>query len=618
MKRFVLFLLIGFVWTPWASADITISGYVYDYLDRPIVGATVTALEYGQVVGNAVTGAGGGYSMSVPETFNALRVDKTGYLSREGSSRTNIFYLVGAGALSGYVMRSDGITPIVGANIRIHSNSNPRYDRLGKTNTQGGFGVQRIVPGTYTIEAYHPDFRIDEVKSNVVITGPVGSCNFQALAFGKISGQVTYNQNPMAHVLIKAQLNSDPLNKYYDFTDAAGAYLIKEIPPGTYTVSAELTNYEFTSNGNVVVVDAATTDNINFSPSLSANGTLSGRITRSDGTTPIEDLSVHCENVANPQIRGSALTDAAGNYAIEGLRTGVYNLTVYLTNSIQTLKQTNISVTDGSTTTVNLSTIDGAISGTVKDNADNPLANATVMAVAANHNRFWATTNASGAYRVDYLPAGTYEVSARTEMNWIPQTISGVVVQANQETSGQNFSLQVGGQISGTITNAQGPIQGASVIAFSGLFDIHSSASETSETGTFTVSGLPSGSYLLMVRAEGHVSDSATGISVVIGQTTSGQDFVLNTSGGSISGTVYASDGTTPLEGALVCCGGEGISFADTTTASNGEYNLPLLLPGSYTVTAFREGYQIGVLEAVIVIGQQQNSGNNFTLPLDE
>ncbi len=614
MKRFIFLFLVGMIWTPWTSAHITISGYVYDYLDRPIAGATVTALEYGQIVGGATTNAAGSYSMSVPETFNALRVEKTGYLTKEGNRRTNTFHLVAAGSLSGYVTRADGTTPIVGASIYVNSNLNSLYNRFGKSNAQGQFQIQRIDPGNYTIKAYHPDFRIDEVKSNVVITGPVSSCNFQALAFGKISGQVSYNQNPMAHVLITAKLNSDPTKEYDAFTDAGGLYSMREVPPGTYTVSAELRHYEFPPNNNVVVADAAVTENVNFTPSVSANGTLSGRITRSDGTTPVEDLSVHCEHVSNPQLRGFALTDSAGEYAIEGLQTGTYNLTVYLTNSIQTLQQTNISVVDGSITTVNLSTLDGAISGTVKDNADNPLANASVMAVTADFTLHLAITNASGEYRVDFLPAEIYAVTASTEDNWIPQTLSGVVVVANQETTGCNFTLQGGGQISGTITDALGPIHGASVIAISGLFDPVSSIAESLEDGTFTVSGLPSGSYLLIVKAEGHASDSTTGISVVAGQTTSGQNYILNTSGGSISGTVYANDGITPLAGALVSCSGDGISFADITTDANGDYVLPLLLPGSYAVSAFHEGYQLGELNSVTVTGQQQNSGNDFIL----
>jgi large repetitive protein len=613
MKRFCFLLLVGCVVAPWVSAN-TISGRVHDYLDCPIVGVRVEVRQNDQVVATASTDSTGSYSISAPEGTYTLRAEKEGYSPRENRPRNPDIYLEAAGTLTGKVTRFDGVTPIVGASIRLRSKSDPKSFGFGKTDSQGQYRIQHIDPGTYSIEAYHSDFQFDKFKSNFEITGPAGPLDFRALVFGKIAGQVSYNQIPMAGVLIKAQLNSEPTKHYYDFSHADGSYRMTEVPPGIYTVSAEIRNYEFTPIADVVVEDAVLTDNVNFTPSISANGTLSGRITRSDGATPIEGLSVQCEDVADPQLYGSAMTDSAGLYEIEGLRTGVYNLSVHLTGSIQRLKQANISVTDGSVTTVNLSTLDGAIFGTVTDNAGNPLPNATVEAVATIRSRFWTKTDASGGYRVEFLPAGVYTLSVRTEDNWIPQSVSGVVVGANQAVSGPDFTLQVGGQISGTVTDAFGPIHKADVMAMSGLFWIHSSCAESSEDGTFTVSGLPSGSYMLIVKAEGHVSTSIKGISVVVGQTTAGPDFVLDTFGGGISGTVFADDGITPLAGALVFCTGQEGSFAHAMTNEDGQYDLPLLLPGSYVVSAFHEGYKLGILESVVVTGQQQTPDNHFIL----
>ncbi len=78
-------------------------------------------------------------------------------------------------------------------------------------------------------------------------------------------------------------------------------------------------------------------------------------------------------------------------------------------------------------------------------------------------------------------------------------------------------------------------------------------------------------------------SDSASAVSVVDGSDTGAIDFTLDP-GGTISGTVYETDGTTPIPNANVwaepytCCG----SGNGATTDGNGDYTIAGLAPDDY------------------------------------
>ncbi|HUV88573.1 MAG TPA: carboxypeptidase regulatory-like domain-containing protein, partial [Anaerolineae bacterium] len=82
----------------------------------------------------------------------------------------------------------------------------------------------------------------------------------------------------------------------------------------------------------------------------------------------------------------------------------------------------------------------------------------------------------------------------------------------------------------------------------------------TASDGSYAMFDLPAGDYLVRIVATGYAreywdnatpSDEATLVTVSTGVTLAGIDFAL-TEGGSISGHIYQSDGTTPIVGAWV------------------------------------------------------------------
>ena len=259
----------------------------------------------------------------------------------------------------------------------------------------------------------------------------------------------------------------------------------------------------------------------------------------------------------------------------------------------------------------------GSISGTVYE-ADGvtPVGDADVWADSYDccAGGEGTRTAPDGTFTISGLAPGDYRVGARASdqglvREFYDDTTDGelaarVSVSAGQTTPDIDFSLELGGSVSGTVYEADGvtPVGNAEVWAESYDCCGGGGGARTAPDGTFTITGLAPGDYWIGARAldqglagefydDTRDRDLAARVSVTAGQTTSDIDFSLEP-GGSISGTVYEADGITPVGDADVwadsyeCCGSEG-----TRTAPDGTFTIFGLPPGDYRVGAEAEGY---------------------------
>jgi hypothetical protein len=322
-------------------------------------------------------------------------------------------------------------------------------------------------------------------------------------------------------------------------------------------------------------------------------------------------MALDCDD----NVKSTAFTNTNGCYEMSGLATGTYVVKVTLDNNT-IAEDDNISVTDGASTNKDFSCPGGSISGTVLNSSEDPIEGVFLTAVK-NDKAYRAVSNANGSYIIRFLTAGDYQVLVNpNDGNYEADRIDDVTVIVNQETSNQDFTLGSDGKISGTITNtSQEDIEGALVFAINPN-DPNEAYIPTfsNANGGYVIAHLRTGTYTIFVCINDYVSDSETNASVIAGQTTSGKNFVLSDSGGTISGTVYESDGQTPISGAFVNCESEGKSWRSTLSDGNGDYFLPLLQAGTYEVTACADGYESELLDNILVTGTQDNSDNDFTL----
>jgi protocatechuate 3,4-dioxygenase beta subunit len=208
-----------------------------------------------------------------------------------------------------------------------------------------------------------------------------------------------------------------------------------------------------------------------------------------------------------------------------------------------------------------------------------------------------ATTDATGTYTIANVPPGTYVVVASKE-GYQTSSLTVSVLQAT--TAVANFSLSqiiLPGSITGSVTDAKdgSPIVGATVS------DSVRTAT-TDATGKYTIADVPPGTYQVVASKQGYQSSSLT-VNVLSGATAlanlSLSQIILP---GSITGSVTDAKDGSPIVGATVSD-----SVRTATTDATGTYTIANVPPGSYQVTASKEGYQsssstVGVLQGATAV----------------
>jgi hypothetical protein len=139
------------------------------------------------------------------------------------------------------------------------------------------------------------------------------------------------------------------------------------------------------------------------------------------------------------------------------------------------------------------------------------------------------------------------------------------------------FAYTKTGSITGTVTDAATgqPVAGARV-------SVPRLSATTASNGSYTISGLPAGSYRVTVSDYGYQTQASTVA-------------LTGSPHASVSGTVTAAAGTAwPLYAQVSWSDGAGHSGTAYTTPSTGTYSLSLLDNGSYTltITPLDPGYQ--------------------------
>ncbi len=373
-----------------------------------------------------------------------------------------------------------------------------------------------------------------------------------------------------------------------------------------------------------------------------ATGAISGIVTDAATSAPLAGVNVSIWT-SNFGFATSTTTDSAGVYTtFASLETGTYFAVT--SNSLGYIDElyddfncvaftcviesgTPISVTSGTTTTgVNFAlTAGGRISGTVIDAATSaPLADVFVE-IHRQDGRILTSsiTDAAGNYISGTgLPTGTYYVTTFNSSGYIDELYDNIIcvncsstsgtpiaVTTGATTSGINFALDVGGMISGTVTDERtgAPIADRTVNIFDSGGTIIDSG-RTDDSGNYTNSrGLPAGSYYVQTfLGGGYINEiydnipcptlqcnvtTGTPVQVTPGATTKGIDFALT--GSVITGRVTDAATKMPLANVEIHFFDSNETFGDIViTDSSGNYTTTSLPPGSYYVFTTSElGY---------------------------
>ncbi len=472
---------------------------------------------------------------------------------------------------------------IAGVSINVWDNGHQSQGHA-QTDSTGKYIIDNLFPDrNYYLEICSPaDMNlIRQRMENIFIkSGTTTIINICMLSGGIITGTITDTKgNPVEEVEINVPSN-------YTDSDSNGQYTIKGLSTGIYTVTAipPSSNHDLAPlriEGVSVTKDNITVLNL----ILPIAGTLTGYIKDKMGNP-----------VANARISiGGKETQSQsdGRYTCYNLSPGTYSLT---TNAPQNSILIGKTIQDipiiAANTTIQDVVLDtgGIITGVIRDADLNPVANVSVSAHDRNTHQN-TRSDINGSYTIYNLPPGTYTIAAMpsADVNLIKQTFQNIIVQVGATTT-QDFILQSGGIIMGTITDESGkPIGNVQV-------NVKNSNKYTrcNVNGQYIIKGLPTGMYSIEVTPDKGVpyfKKVINGVAIV-GEITE-QDIMLS-KGGIISGEIIddTNDGKRkefavfafPADKKLTIDNFEGFNPIHIDGIQSGHYSLTPIPPGNYDI----------------------------------
>jgi hypothetical protein len=370
---------------------------------------------------------------------------------------------------------------------------------------------------------------------------------------GAISGHVTKSAGggSISGVVIIASQLTCPYHSFLDTTGSDGLYLISGLPCGKYAVRS--TNDSvfvdvFWNNkpvwgtpDTVAVASNDTTENIDFS--LRVGGKITGTITLSGSLLVLYTFVLAIDTVSMTAYYDMPIgLLGTASYAIKRLPTGIYKLRtfnllgyidVYYNNKSSWATADPFSVTEGSTTSSKNFTLSsgGKIQGNVSSAVNGPLDDsALVLGVQLSDTLEWfqiAFTNASGNYSLSGLRSGYWKVFALGDTTYAFEfynnkdtwdSADSILVTAPSTVTGKDFTLEVGGSISGHVYDLEGnPFSNCAVavyetslvqlldqvgIPFLAQEGISLRGDTTSADGSYKITGLCTGDYYVKASTE--------------------------------------------------------------------------------------------------------------------
>ncbi|MEI7879712.1 MAG: carboxypeptidase-like regulatory domain-containing protein [bacterium] len=620
-------------------------------------------------------------------------------VSTNGTSNIN-FYLPHASQIQGVVRGNGDLLPGIWVSVGEQVGENWEWRAGGSTDENGAYSLN-VPPGSnYVVDVWtegggqfwlpqYYDHVADNSLASLITTAvdtPATNINFDLEKGGIISGWIYQGDtnNPVQRCWVAIEtLDGSHVNSGGTYDTG---YFEIIVPPGEYHVYAEGSGASAgvdmyysgwfrnqREQANVVTAHVGeVTGNINFD--MEPGGTISGRVTLEDGTTPVPRCYVQA--LINGDGMGDSDADEDGYYSIR-VPPGTYTVVArpdwgnlpylqqYFSNAVSQADALELTVDRGG----EVSDVDfllqqgGTVSGRIYVSADETaVGNCHVYAEDFESGEWMNGTFSGddGLYTLR-LPIGrSYRIRAVPSNNglpyldeWYSNTVDwaaamAVDVASADDVGGIDFGLGQPSYIQGKVTDKDTglPVAGLPVYAFS-IPDTNDfwnnwiwyNCPPTDSNGSYSVAVSPGGNYI--VQADSGESYylgqcwsnqvdfmKATLLTVGPASTVANIDFTLE-SGGRISGHISRDDGGAPLGDCDVYAeeflSGQGAG--GRRSDSSGYYSLVVPAGRSYRVAAmpgngyepyvdewFNDTLERDLAEEVPVTALNETGGINFSL----
>jgi len=344
-------------------------------------------------------------------------------------------------------------------------------------------------------------------------------------------------------------------------TDAAGSFQISGIAAGRYPFTVSKAGYASYANG-ALGVTASQSVTVTLPQLFSLSGTVTSG---SAGGAPLSGAVVFLNGVA------SATTGSAGSFTIGGIAAGSY--AVSIAKSGFTSFTSTLAISSNQTMKAALAPATYTVGGTIRSGSSTGPAIAGASVYLAGQS---VTTNAAGGFSIAGIAPGTSTLTV---------TVSGYAPFTGTLGVSGNLSLNIilaplSYSLRGTVRTGSttGPVLPGATVSTG------SKSTSSGSDGSFSLDGLPPGSYTLSVSKSGYTPFS---MAVPVTANVSGLSVPLMQITYQVSGVVTSGSSTgAPLAGATVSIGTK-----SALTGATGSYSITGLLPGSYPVSVSKSGF---------------------------
>lgn len=545
-------------------------------------------------------------------------------------SGADIALPVGA-TLRGSVRRGDAPTAgIEGVNVFLYGPSGQFYSSA-LTEQDGDFEFwTRLLPGSYTVIVHAPDGGLYDGSESTLTVGLAEDAVLDVVVprFGSIGGTITGTDIGEAGLEgVGVSLVAHPGGAVVEWTqtDHAGEYEFTGLKPGEYRVNIEGCSYCSTGDryagipwaGDPLMITAAGENRVvdrALRPLAEATASVWGHVTAGDGSgEKLAGILVSVYGLDGEYVAGD-VTDHTGEFDIGGIFPGSYRLkyqcpttcdypALWAGGTFTPESADVITVEAGDRVVASRPMrVGGAIEGTVRGvmiGDDDGVGGVSVFVSRPDGKPIeralvnsTMTTVSDGYFRIGGLPPGDYLLqfspstsSAYPTQWWGPSATvenAGLVEVVTNSTTTANMWLHVGSSLSGTIS--AGPDGGdLTDLRVSIASDHHSVTRWLNAEGTYSVVGLPPGTYTVRVYGSGFPDATIGTIEFPEIGTPATLDYTFPASG-RIAGTLVNPYGE-PLDNVHVEVyeeTGRSLHAAGSSTDDDGRFQTGPLLPGTY------------------------------------
>lgn len=635
-----------------------VRGQVLDLATRdPVAGATVWAVR-GEWV---QTGSRGGYELAVGVYKSRwVQAAAAGYqqghaqLARVDVTEAPLIALAPAATVSGKVVDEAGkLLPGVSVDLRLKPQSGQRMMSVqramrdgwqGRTSRSGSFRVAGVPSGiglllSFEAPGYAPSqLELDplepfERRSEIEAVMRPGR-----LAVGRVidtdelpvaGAEVVLHEPPPSddlHVAMRMMRTDAGAEGPPHLTDGEGRFEIADLAIGRYDLEVVASGYAPVTIPGLEVEDGA--GQVDFGTVVVVPGVrVAGKVVDPEGAAiagaevylQVEQRGIMATGRAG-QKEPRARTDAGGRFEIADLLPDQLVTIVASKKGYASAAASGVKPPGEEPVSIVLQPA-GRLAGRVVDERGTPIARATVNAhpdfsqpyyrSPVGQRPTWARTDAEGRFVIEDVPVTTLQVSISAE-GYQQQLRSGVEMPAGGVVELEIEMLR-GAVIEGTVTTADGePLVQASLSVsersdrmFRGISV--SAGGQTDALGHYRIDGAPVGEATIIVndrtrhrlQKDVEVRPGTNVVDLVLerGFDVTGQ--VVDPDGTPVGGAAVTSQATMPSNGLHVSYG----SAPQATSRSDGTFVLEDVEPGSYTVSAAREGFAPSAGEPVEVSG---------------